>query len=170
MAQSTPSSVVLQSARPVETQLTSSVMVTNSSSSVRTHDHSPGTVLTPNPMDSNFTVIPAGDVVSTTTVVSTPNSIVTSFGGTVVETPTEEFSVMVTDNLVPVTMISSSKGRLKLGLQKDVRFKKAMAKFGTRYSIDYKQLRFVMESSGEELTGKETVGDMRETNVMVYGD
>jgi len=167
-----PSPVVIQSPRPVVTQLTSTVMVTHSSSPVRTHTQSPGTVVTLNPTDTIVTLTPAGSVVTTTTLVSTPSSIVTPSGATVLVTPTEENSAKVTgtDNLVPVTIISSSKGRLKLGLPKDVKFKKAMSKFGKRYGVDYKQLRFVIEGTGEELTGKETVGNMRESNVMVYGD
>ena len=57
---------------------------------------------------------------------------------------------------------------VKLGLEKDAKMKKAMRKFGTMFKVDYKSLKFFFEDN--ELTGKEAVGDMNGSKVMVHGE
>ena len=77
------------------------------------------------------------------------------------------------DNMVPVTMVCNTKGKkitLKMGLQKDLKIKKAMRRFATKYNADYKCLKFELESSKTELTGDELVGNLEETDIIVYGD
>ena len=78
-------------------------------------------------------------------------------------------SVKMSSKLVSIAMSSDTvKGvRLKMGLEKDAKIKKAMRKFGNRFKVDYKSLKFFQ--GGTELTGREIVGDMNGSEVIVFG-
>jgi len=79
-------------------------------------------------------------------------------------------SVKMSSKLVSIVMSSDTvKGvRLKMGLEKDAKIKKAMRKFGNRFKVDYKSLKFFQ--GGTELTGREIVGDMNGNEVIVFGE
>ena len=169
-----PSFEASQSTNSLITRSSSSD-VTNTSSSVVTQlpdfmvTKSLVTVVTST--DSTATVTPPDNVVTTRTLETIlPSFTVTPKGGATVVTQTEEHPAVETDSLVSITMISISRGTITLGLQKDFKIKKAMRKFGTRYDVDHKKLRFVLERTRTELTGNEIAGNMKETNIKVYGD
>ena len=79
------------------------------------------------------------------------------------------------DDLLPVTMISDHDKNIsiKIGLRKDVKMKKAMKKFASRFDTDYKQLSFVGKKTETNieftLTGNELVEDMKGGSVKVLG-
>jgi len=79
-------------------------------------------------------------------------------------------SVKMSGKLVTIAMSSDTvKGvRLTMGLEKDAKIKKAMRKFGNRFKVDYKSLKFFQGST--ELTGREIVGDMNGSEVIVFGE
>jgi hypothetical protein len=47
---------------------------------------------------------------------------------------------------------------LKMGLEKDAKIKKAMKKFGKRFNVEYKSLKFFLGNT--ELSGGELVKDL----------
>ena len=55
-----------------------------------------------------------------------------------------------------------------MGLEKDAKMKKAMRKFGSRFKVDYKSLKFF--SGSTELTGREVAGDLNGSEVIVIGE
>ena len=79
------------------------------------------------------------------------------------------------DDLLPVIMISDfdKNIRIKMGLKKDVKVKKAMKKFASRFNADYKKLSFVFEKTETNieftLTGNELVDDMKGGCIKVIG-
>jgi len=76
----------------------------------------------------------------------------------------------VSSKLVSVTLTSDTvKGvSLKMGLKEDAKMKKAMRKFGNRFKVDYKSLKFFQGST--ELTGREVVADVNGSEVIVIGE
>jgi len=86
-------------------------------------------------------------------------------------TARDECTTVLRDNMVPVTMVSNTKGKkITMGLLKDLKIKKAMRRFANKHNVDYKCLKFELASSKTELTGDELVGNLEETNIIVYGD
>ena len=78
-------------------------------------------------------------------------------------------------DLLPVIMINDSDKnmKIKMGLKKDVRMRKAMKKFASRFDADYKKLSFVLEKTETNvqftLTGNELVEDVKGGCIKVLG-
>ena len=79
------------------------------------------------------------------------------------------------DDLLPVIMINDMDKniKIKMGLKKDVKIKKAMKKFANRFNADYKKLSFVLEKTETNaeftLTGNELVEDVKGDCIKVLG-
>ena len=57
--------------------------------------------------------------------------------------------------------------RVKIGLKKGAKIKKAMKKFGKKFNISRKALKFML--CGEQLSGEELVGDLEGREIVVVG-
>ena len=57
--------------------------------------------------------------------------------------------------------------RVKIGLKKGAKIKKAMKKFGNKFNISRKVLKFML--CGEQLSGEELVGDLEGRDIVVVG-
>ena len=77
---------------------------------------------------------------------------------------------LVAGDLVSLNMTSVTvKGvTLKMGLEKDAKVKKAMKKFGKRFKVEYKSLKFFLGNT--ELSGGELVKDLVGSDVLVFGE
>ena len=81
----------------------------------------------------------------------------------------------VSKEQVIVTMTSDSlkEFSIKMGVEKGVSMKNAMRKFGKRFSVNYKELKFMLENVDSqeptELLGDEIVGDLKSRNITVVG-
>jgi len=82
----------------------------------------------------------------------------------------------IANEQVTITITSESVEGLsiKVGLDKDDRMKKVMRKFGKRFNVNYKQLKFMLNNAESqesmELLGEEIVGDLKTRNVTVVGN
>jgi len=88
----------------------------------------------------------------------------------------ENHKPMLTNEQVTITITSDSvEGfSIKIGLEKDDRMKKVMRKFGKRFNVNYKDLKFMLKyvesQESMELLGEEVVGDLKNRNVTVIGN
>jgi len=82
----------------------------------------------------------------------------------------------IANEQVSITITSDSVEGLsiKMGLDKADRMKKVMRKFGKRFNVNYKQLKFMLNNAESqasmELLGEEIVGDLKTRNVTVVGN
>merc|ERR1711936_1368369 len=88
----------------------------------------------------------------------------------------ENHKSTIVNEQVTITITSESVEGLciKMGLDKNDRMKKVMRKFGKRYNVNYKQLKFMLNNAESqesmELLGEEIVGDLKTRNVTVVGN
>jgi len=88
----------------------------------------------------------------------------------------ENHKSMAVNEKVVITITSDSvEGfSIKMALEKDDRIKKVMRKFGKRFNVNYKELKFMINNvesqEPTELLGEEVVGDLKNRNVTVVGN
>ena len=101
---------------------------------------------------------------------STSNPTVLTKISLPVPTPSRVQAKLVAGDLVSLNMTSVTvKGvTLKMGLEKDAKVKKAMKKFGKRFNVEYKSLKFFLGNI--ELCGGELVKDLVGSDVLVFGE
>merc|ERR1719318_766056 len=101
---------------------------------------------------------------------STSNPAVLTKVSLPVPPPSQVQAKLVAGDLVSLIMSSVTvKGvSLKIGLEKDAKVKKAMKKFGKRFNVEYKSLKFFQGNT--ELSGGEVVKDLDGSGVLVFGE